>query len=87
MWEWWYFEENISYCRGNGVVQAGRQPRIRIRGTRYSLPLPKGGREAITKNPILREDQLAHKILYPKDKKKSANHGLDLLSSGDISFE
>ncbi|GLJ36547.1 hypothetical protein SUGI_0734430 [Cryptomeria japonica] len=72
---------------GNGVVQAGRQPRIRIRGTRYSIPLPKGGREAITKNPILREDQLAHKILYPKDKKKSANYGLDMLSSGEISFE
>ncbi|KAH9290453.1 hypothetical protein KI387_034570, partial [Taxus chinensis] len=72
---------------GNGVVQAGRQPRISIRGTRYSLPLPKGGREAITKNPILREDQLAHKILYPKEKKKSANQGMNILSSGEISFQ
>jgi RNA-binding protein NOB1 len=40
----------------NGVVQFGVRKRHNIRGTRYSLPQPKGGREA--KNPILREDQL-----------------------------
>lgn len=32
--------------------------------------MPQGGRYAITKNLILREDQLPHKILYPKTKKK-----------------
>lgn len=37
----------------------------------FSLPLPQGGRDAITKNPILREDQLPRKLLYPKTKKKS----------------
>lgn len=37
----------------------------------YSLPLPQGGRDAITKNPILREDQLPQKFLYPKTKKKN----------------
>jgi len=40
----------------NGVMQFGVRKRHNIRGTRYSLPQPKGGREA--KNPILREDQL-----------------------------
>jgi len=39
----------------------------------YSLPLPKGGREGAATNPILREDQLPHRLLYPKAKKKSAN--------------
>ncbi len=39
----------------------------------YSLPLPKGGREGAATNPILREDQLPHRLLYPKTKKKSAN--------------
>lgn len=34
----------------------------------FSLPLPQGGRDAITKNPILREDQLPQKFLYPKKK-------------------
>ena len=37
----------------------------------FSLPMPRGGRDAITKNPILREDQLPHKLLHPKTKKKS----------------
>lgn len=37
----------------------------------FSLPLPRGGRDAITKNPILREDQLPHKLLHPKTKKKA----------------
>lgn len=37
----------------------------------YSLPLPQGGRDGITKNPILREDQLPQKFLYPKTKKKN----------------
>ncbi|KAK4400789.1 RNA-binding NOB1-like protein [Sesamum angolense] len=54
-----------------GVVVAGRRPRISLRGTKFSLPLPQGGRDAVTKNPILREDQLPQKYLYPKIKKKN----------------
>lgn len=37
----------------------------------FSLPSPQGGRDAVTKNPILREDQLPQKFLYPKTKKKN----------------
>ncbi|KAL0448002.1 UNVERIFIED_CONTAM: RNA-binding NOB1-like protein [Sesamum latifolium] len=55
----------------NGVVLAGRRPRVSLRGTKFSLPLPQGGRDAVTKNPILREDQLPQKYLYPKIKKKN----------------
>lgn len=36
----------------------------------FSLPMPQGGRDAITKNLILREDQLPQKYLYPRNKKK-----------------
>ncbi|KAI8569481.1 hypothetical protein RHMOL_Rhmol02G0282400 [Rhododendron molle] len=67
----------------NGIVLAARRPRISLRGTQFSLPLPKGGRDAITKNPILREDQLPQKFLYPKTKKKN-KQGDDLFSSDDI---
>ncbi|GAB2301655.1 Nin1 binding protein [Dionaea muscipula] len=55
----------------NGLVLAARRPRISLRGTRFSLPLPQSGRDAITKNPILHEDQLPQKLLYPKTKKKA----------------
>ncbi|KAH9619927.1 hypothetical protein KSS87_006697 [Heliosperma pusillum] len=55
----------------NGVVLAGRRPRISLRGTKFSLPLPQGGRDAMSKNPILREDQVPQKYLYQKTKKKS----------------
>lgn len=55
----------------NGTIIAGRRPRISVRGTKFSLPLPQGGRDAITKNPILREDQLPQKYLHPKNKKKN----------------
>ncbi|KAK6158172.1 hypothetical protein DH2020_005486 [Rehmannia glutinosa] len=55
----------------NGIVLAARRPRISLRGTKFSLPMPQGGREAVTKNPILREDQLPQKFLYPKTKKKN----------------
>ncbi|KAE9452079.1 hypothetical protein C3L33_16017, partial [Rhododendron williamsianum] len=67
----------------NGIVLAARRPRISLRGTQFSLPLPKGGRDAITKNPILREDQLPQKFLYPKTKKKN-KQGDDIFSSDDI---
>ncbi|XP_039058909.1 uncharacterized protein LOC120202560 [Hibiscus syriacus] len=50
----------------------------------FSLPLPQGGRDAITKNLILREDQLPQKLLYPKTKKKVSKQGDDdLLMAGD----
>ncbi|XP_073300007.1 RNA-binding NOB1-like protein [Primulina huaijiensis] len=55
----------------NGIVLAGRRPRISLRGTKFSLPLPQGGRDAVTKNPVLREDQLPQKFLHPKIKKKN----------------
>lgn len=71
---------------GNGIVQSGRRQRISIRGTRYSLPQPKGGRDAVTKNPILREDQLPHKLLYPKTKKSVSSRDINMLSIEEISF-
>eukprot|EP00250_Pteridium_aquilinum_P003035 c13365_g1_i1 orf=115-1974(+) len=52
----------------NGVVHTGTRRRTNIRGTKYSLPLPKGGRQGVTENPILREDQLPQKMLRPKKK-------------------
>ncbi|XP_049399333.1 RNA-binding NOB1-like protein [Solanum stenotomum] len=66
----------------NGIVIAARRPRISLRGTKFSLPLPQGGRDAVTKNPILREDQLPHKYLYPKTKKK--NKGDDIFTPDTI---
>jgi len=71
---------------GNGIVQSGRRQRISIRGTRYSLPQPKGGRDAVTRNPILREDQLPHKLLYPKTKKSVSSRDINMLSIEEISF-
>ncbi|KAK6947767.1 Nin one binding (NOB1) Zn-ribbon-like [Dillenia turbinata] len=68
----------------NGIVLAARRPRITLRGTKFSLPLPQGGRDAITKNPILREDQLPQRLLYPKTKKKSSKQGDDFFCSDDI---
>ncbi|KAG5014467.1 hypothetical protein AAZX31_08G013100 [Glycine max] len=53
----------------NGIVLAARRPRVTLRGTKFSLPLPQGGRDAVSKNLILREDQLPHRVLYPKTKK------------------
>ncbi|CAM6085795.1 unnamed protein product [Calypogeia fissa] len=61
----------------NGTVHAGRAPRVNLRGTRYSLPMPKGGREGAALNPILREDQL------PKVK-KSGHVDRSVLS--DVNF-
>ncbi|KAG6511502.1 RNA-binding NOB1-like protein [Zingiber officinale] len=68
----------------NGIIMAARRPRIVLRGTKFSLPLPQGGREAITKNLILREDQLPHKLLYPKSKKKTNKQGKEFLGADDI---
>jgi hypothetical protein len=41
--------------------------------------MPQGGRDAITKNPILREDQLPQKVLHPKSKKSSKVSALAFL--------
>ncbi|XP_022845520.1 RNA-binding protein NOB1 isoform X1 [Olea europaea var. sylvestris] len=67
----------------NGIVLAARRPRVSLRGTKFSLPLPQGGRAAITKNPVLREDQLPQKFLYPKTKKKN-KQGDDIFAPDDL---
>ncbi|KAM5570483.1 RNA-binding NOB1-like protein [Rosa sericea] len=71
----------------NGITLAAPKPRIIKRGTKISLPLPQGGRNAITKNPVLREDQLPQKYLHPKTKKKAIKPGDDdLFTSNDFIF-
>ncbi|GAA0142129.1 hypothetical protein LIER_03095 [Lithospermum erythrorhizon] len=67
----------------NGIVLAARRPRVSLRGTKFSLPLPQGGRDAITKNPILREDQLPQKYLHPRTKKKNKQED-DIFASNDL---
>ncbi|MQL97973.1 hypothetical protein Taro_030668 [Colocasia esculenta] len=67
----------------NGLILASRRPRINLRGTKFSIPLPEGGRDAVTKNFVLREDQLPHKYLYPKQKKKNKSQD-DMLGGDDI---
>uniref|UniRef100_A0A0E0JUM1 RNA-binding protein NOB1 n=1 Tax=Oryza punctata TaxID=4537 RepID=A0A0E0JUM1_ORYPU len=67
----------------NGITMASRRPRVTLRGTKFSLPMPQGGRDAITKNPILREDQLPQKVLHPKSK-KSDKQDDDFLGVEDI---
>ncbi|CAN6247499.1 unnamed protein product [Urochloa humidicola] len=67
----------------NGITMASRRPRVTLRGTKFSLPMPQGGRDAITKNPILREDQLPQKVLHPKTKKSSKQVD-DFLGVDDI---
>ncbi|XP_024369020.1 RNA-binding NOB1-like protein [Physcomitrium patens] len=69
----------------NGTVHAGKIKRVNIRGTRYSLPMPKGGRIGAAQNPILREDQLPHRVLYPKQK-KSSHAGGDVYVTADTLF-
>uniref|UniRef100_A0A0D9VBA9 RNA-binding protein NOB1 n=1 Tax=Leersia perrieri TaxID=77586 RepID=A0A0D9VBA9_9ORYZ len=67
----------------NGITMASRRPRVTLRGTKFSLPMPQGGRDAITKNPILREDQLPQKVLHPKSKKSNKQDD-DFLGVDDI---
>ncbi|CAL4890468.1 unnamed protein product [Urochloa decumbens] len=67
----------------NGITMASRRPRVTLRGTKFSLPMPQGGRDAVTKNPILREDQLPQKVLHPKTK-KSSKQDEDFLGIDDI---
>ncbi|KAJ7538737.1 hypothetical protein O6H91_11G061900 [Diphasiastrum complanatum] len=71
----------------NGCIQGGRSRRVNLRGTRYSLPMPKGGREGASLNPILREDQLPQRLLYPKVKKGSSAAVLEGLSFSEYSYK
>ncbi|VVB09481.1 unnamed protein product [Arabis nemorensis] len=68
----------------NGTIIAARKPRITLRGTKYSIPMPKGGRDAITKNLVLREDQLPQKFLHPRAKKKASKPGDEYFVSDDV---
>ncbi|CAN8272875.1 unnamed protein product [Cochlearia groenlandica] len=68
----------------NGAIIAARKPRVTLRGTKFSIPMPKGGRESITKNLVLREDQLPQKFLNPRSKKKASNLGDEYMISDDV---
>ncbi|ESQ35709.1 hypothetical protein EUTSA_v10009994mg [Eutrema salsugineum] len=68
----------------NGTIIAARTPRITLRGTKFSIPMPKGGRDAITKNLVLREDQLPEKFLHPKTKKKASKPGDEFFVSDAV---
>ncbi|CAM0947961.1 unnamed protein product [Alopecurus aequalis] len=67
----------------NGITMASRRPRVTLRGTKFSLPMPQGGRASVITNPILREDQLPSKVLHPRSK-KSSKLGDDFLGAEDI---
>ncbi|KAF3523436.1 hypothetical protein F2Q69_00048689 [Brassica cretica] len=68
----------------NGTIIAARKPRVTLRGTKFSIPMPKSGRDAITKNLVLREDQLPQKYLHPKTKKKASKPGDEYFISDDV---
>ncbi|CAH8390791.1 unnamed protein product [Eruca vesicaria subsp. sativa] len=68
----------------NGTTIAARKPRVTLRGTKFSIPMPKSGRDAITKNLVLREDQLPQKYLHPKNKKKASKAGDEYFISDDV---
>ncbi|KAJ4902558.1 Nin one binding (NOB1) Zn-ribbon like [Raphanus sativus] len=68
----------------NGTILAARKPRVTLRGTKFSIPMPKSGRDAITKNLVLREDQLPQKYLHPKTKKKASKAGDEDFISDDV---
>ncbi|WZZ65921.1 hypothetical protein YC2023_077291 [Brassica napus] len=79
----------------NGTIIAARKPRVTLRGTKvssqklngnnhFSIPMPKSGRDAITKNLVLREDQLPQKHLHPKTKKKASKPGDEYFISDDV---
>ncbi|CAA7390931.1 unnamed protein product [Spirodela intermedia] len=75
----------VSVAMGeNGLVLASGRPHVNLRGTKFSIPLPQGGRDGISKNLVLREDQVPRKLLYPKGKKKSNKQGIIHLSSSSL---
>ncbi|EOA29195.1 hypothetical protein CARUB_v10025467mg [Capsella rubella] len=65
----------------NGTTIVAGTPRIKLQGTKFSIPMPKSGRDAITKNLVLREDQLP---LHPKTKKKATKPGDEYFVSDDV---
>ncbi|KMZ73275.1 putative RNA-binding protein nob1 [Zostera marina] len=68
----------------NGIVLASRCPRINLRGTKFSLPMPQGGRQGVAKNVILREDQIPRKYLVHPTKKKNSKLEKDFFVADDI---
>ncbi|CAA6655616.1 unnamed protein product [Spirodela intermedia] len=76
----------VSVAMGeNGLVLASGRPHVNLRAPKYfSIPLPQGGRDGISKNLVLREDQVPRKLLYPKGKKKSNKQGIIHLSSSSF---
>ncbi|VVA90610.1 unnamed protein product [Arabis nemorensis] len=62
----------------NGTIVAACKPRIALRRTKFSIPMPKGGREGITKN------QIPQKFLHPKTKKKASKPGDEYFISDDV---
>ncbi|XAR70309.1 hypothetical protein NMG60_11027119 [Bertholletia excelsa] len=73
--------QNVLWQMGLRLLAPGG---MQISQLYFSLPLPQDGRDAINKNPILREDQLPRQLLYPKRKKKNKQGDDDSFSSGDI---
>ncbi|CAA7060802.1 unnamed protein product [Microthlaspi erraticum] len=68
----------------NGTTVAAPKWRNTFRGDKFSLPTPKGGRDAINKNPVLREDQLPQRFLHPKTKKKASKPGDEFFEAEDV---
>ncbi|XP_078427491.1 RNA-binding NOB1-like protein [Wolffia australiana] len=70
----------------NELVVASRRPRVNLRGTKFSIPMPQGGRDGISKNLVLREDQIPREYLYPKGmmKKKNGKKQEDLFCAEDV---
>jgi RNA-binding protein NOB1 len=65
--------------QGEAVFYYNPKRRINLRGTKYTIPLPKGGRKG--KDPVLREDQLAM-FKYGKPHKSKLNLGKQKSDSG-----
>ena len=69
-----------------GAECVGVRKRHNLRGTRYSLPAPRGGRYAV--NPVLREDQLAAMRLPSRGNKPRAESDVFACEfSQDVLFE
>jgi len=63
--------QRVQFTVGtDGTEAVGVRKRHYLRGTRYSLPKPRGGRNA--QNPVLREDQLSARQRRPRPKTSAA---------------
>ena len=70
----------------DGAECVGVRKRHNLRGTRYSLPAPRGGRYAV--NPVLREDQLAAMRLPSRGNKPRPESDVFAVEfSQDVLFE